>query len=189
MKRLFPSLPENAALGDVYRAFPAKLAPLAQYQNNVMRGDSPLSIAERELIAAYVSGLNACDFCHGAHKVHAKAFGIEINVIDALMDDVETANVDDALKPLLRYAGKLTTTPSRMTEADAQTVYDAGWSEEALFDAIQVCGLFNLMNRVLEGTGITEFPADPQAVSDKDLEGYRSRQRYVEFGKANGLVI
>lgn len=59
MKRLFPSLPDNATLADVYRAFPAKLAPLTEYQNAVMRGPSDLSVGTRELIAVYVSGLNA----------------------------------------------------------------------------------------------------------------------------------
>lgn len=188
MKRLFPSMPEDATLAHVYRAFPAKLAPLAEYQNRVMRGKSALSIAEREMIAAYVSGLNACSFCHGAHTVHAKAFGIEVSVIESMIEDLSTSSVDEKLKPVLEYAGKLTRTPSRMTEADAQTVYDAGWSEEALFDAIQVCGLFNLMNRMLEGTGITEYHLDPGNVGEDVLDALRSETCYSDFGKANGLT-
>lgn len=188
MKRLFPSLPEDAALGHVYRAFPDKLAPLAEYQNRVMRGDSELTVPERELIAAYVSGLNACAFCFGAHTVHAKAFGVDVSIIEAMMDNLQAAEVEERLKPMLQYAGKLTTNPSRITEADAQAVYDANWSEEALFDAIQVCGLFNLMNRMLEGTGITEYPRDPESVSEEILEGLRSDTCYVDLGKANGLM-
>ena len=146
MKSLIPSLPEGARLGDVYRRFPDKLDPLAEYQNRVMRCDSELAVAERELIAAYVSGLNACAFCHGAHAVHARAFGIEVSTIDALMADPQTAPVDPRLRPLLAYVLRLTL---RRTEADAEAVYRAGWSEEALFDAIQVCGPFNMMNRML----------------------------------------
>lgn len=188
MKRLFPSFPEGANLSNVYRAFPDKLAPLAEYQNRVMRGESDLSIAERELIAAFVSGLNACAFCHGAHTVHAKAFGVEISDIEAMMDDLASAPIDEKLKPLLAYCGKLTSTPARMTEADATAVYAANWSEAALFDAIQVCGLFNLMNRVLEGTGITEYHLDPTNVGEDTLEALRSEKCYSDFGKANGLV-
>ncbi|WP_254443025.1 hypothetical protein [Ruegeria arenilitoris] len=52
MKRLFPSLPDNATLGSVYQAFPDKLAPLCAYESLVMRGESDLSVADRELIAA-----------------------------------------------------------------------------------------------------------------------------------------
>ena len=187
MKRLFPSMPEDANLGHVYRTFPDKLAPLAEYQNRVMRGDSELSIAEREIIAAYVSGLNACAFCHGAHTVHAKAFGIEISTIEGMMDDLENADIDDNLKPILAYAGKLTTSPSRMTEADAKAVYNSGWTENVLFDAIQVCGLFNMMNRVLEGTGITEYHSDIRSIDEGVLDNLRSKKCYVDFGKANGL--
>jgi uncharacterized peroxidase-related enzyme len=188
MKRLFPSLPDDASLGSLYRAFPAKMAPLAEYQNRVMRGASPLSIAEREILAAYVSGLNACAFCHGAHTVHAKAFGIDVEVIEALMADLDGAPVPETLKTLLAYVGKLTQTPARMTEADAQRVYAAGWSEEALFDAIQVCGLFNLMNRMLDGAGITAYHTDPRDASPDMLDALRSKTCYADFGRANGLL-
>ncbi|HCP82751.1 MAG TPA: peroxidase [Octadecabacter sp.] len=187
MKRLFPSLSDDATLGSVYRAFPAKLAPLAEYQNRVMRGESHLSIAERELIAAYVSGVNACAFCHGAHTVHAKAFGIAISTIEAMMDGLEAAPIDEKLKPILTYTGKLTRTPAQMTEADAKAVYEVGWSEAALFDAIQVCGLFNLMNRMLEGTGITDYHLDPNNVGEDVLDALRNEKCYSDFGKANGL--
>lgn len=132
--------------------------------------------------------MNACAFCYGAHTVHAKAFGIAINSIEAMMEDLETAEVEDRLKPVLKYAGTLTTNPSRITEADAKAVYDAGWTEKALFDAIQVCGLFNLMNRMLEGTGITTYHLDPETVSEDVLDNLRSENCYVDFGKVNGVV-
>ena len=51
-----------------------------------------------------------------------------------------------------------------MTEEDSQAVYDAGWSEEALFDAIQVCGVFNLVNRIIEGSGISKIAHDSEAL-------------------------
>jgi hypothetical protein len=41
-----------------------------------------------------------------------------------------------------------------MTAADAEAVLAAGWEEPALHDAASVCGLFNLMNRLVEGLGI-----------------------------------
>ncbi|WP_255431655.1 carboxymuconolactone decarboxylase family protein [Ruegeria sp. THAF57] len=56
--------------------FPGKLSLWCQYESLVMRGESELSASERELIAAYVSGLNACSYCHEAHTVFARAYGI-----------------------------------------------------------------------------------------------------------------
>ena len=55
-----PSLPDDAVLLDVFRAYPATSRPLLEYHQALLRGPSPLTVAERELIAAYVSGLNAC---------------------------------------------------------------------------------------------------------------------------------
>jgi len=55
------------------------------------------------------------------------------------------------MKPLLRYVGKLTLTPAKITPEDAQAVLAAGWHEQALHDAVAVCGLFNMMNRMVEG--------------------------------------
>ncbi|MFC3615011.1 carboxymuconolactone decarboxylase family protein [Lutimaribacter marinistellae] len=189
MKRLFPSLPDNATLGSVYRAFPDKLAPLCAYESLVMRGESDLSVADRELIAAYVSGLNACAYCHGAHIVFAKAYGIEVETIEALMEDRDTAPVREELKPILAYVEKLTASPSRMMEADAQAVYAAGWSEGALFDAIQVCGVFNLVNRFIEGTGVQSPGNDPRDADEATLERCRSDTFYTDFGRQHGLDV
>lgn len=189
MKRLFPSLPEDASLGTVMRAFPDTLGPWCDYESRVMRGPSPLSAAERELIAAYVSGLNACAYCHNAHTVFARAYGIDPDVIDALMADIETAPIEPKIKPVLAFAGKLTQTPARMTEADAQAVYDQGWSERALFDAIQVCGVFNLVNRMVEGTGVTFRGGDPRDADEDGFDVLRSETFYTDFGRSNGLDV
>ncbi len=66
-----PSLPDDAVLLDVFRAFPQTARPLLEYHQALLRGPSPLSVAERELIAAFVSGLNACRYCHGVHTATA----------------------------------------------------------------------------------------------------------------------
>lgn len=157
---VFPSLDEPLGLDKVFRKFPRSVLPLLEYHDRVLRDWSPLTVAERELIAAYVSGLNACTYCHGAHVVAARMFGIDSALFEGLMEDVATSAVDERLKPVLAYVGKLTRTPSMMTEADAQAVYAAGWDEQALFDAVSVCGLFNLMNRIVEGSGIKSNPLE-----------------------------
>jgi alkylhydroperoxidase family enzyme len=59
------------------------------------------------------------------------------------------------MKPILRYVGKLTLTPAKITPEDAQAVLAAGWEEQALHDAVAVCALFNMMNRLVDGLGIT----------------------------------
>jgi uncharacterized peroxidase-related enzyme len=148
-------LPPKVALLDVFRVYPELARPLINYHEVLMRGESPLSVGERELIAAYVSGLNACDYCLGVHAVTAETFGIDSGTLKAMLNDIETAPVDDRLRPVLHYVQKLTRLPARLTPADADAVYRAGWNDRALHDAVSVCALFNLMNRLVGGLGIT----------------------------------
>jgi uncharacterized peroxidase-related enzyme len=95
-----------------------------------MRGPSPLSVAERELLAAYVSGLNACQYCHGVHSVTAKEFGVPEGLLRELLEDATQAPVDARMLAILAYVKKLTLTPSRMSQEDADAVLAAGWTEQ-----------------------------------------------------------
>lgn len=183
---LFPSLPDTPSLTDVYKRFPEHVRPMLEYHDMVLRGESPLSVPERELIAAYVSGLNACRFCFSAHKLYARAFGIEDTVIDALLNDVDTAPVDEKMKPILKYAAKLKDLPTKLTPADAQAVYDAGWSERALYDAVQVTALFSYMNRIIEGAGVT-FDYDAHPPQEEEIRKRRDRS-YMDYGRMIGVV-
>lgn len=165
----FRSLPDDAVLMDVFRAYPETSRPLLDYHEVVMRGPSPFTQGERELIAAYVSGVNACGYCHGVHTVTAEACGIETGLAPAAVADLDAAPVGEKMRPVLRYVGKLTREPSSVTVADADAVLAAGWGEDALHSAIMVCALFNFMNRMVEGHGI-RAGADYFATSGKRLE-------------------
>ena len=156
---LFPSLPDNASVPHVFERRPDIYAPFSRATHAIMRGSSPLTPGERELIGAYVSGLNSCRYCAGGHAAAAEAFGVAPRFLQALLDEPETAPVSEKLKPILAYVRKLTLSSSRMTQADADAVYAAGWDERALSDAIAVCCMFNFMNRLVDGHGVKANPA------------------------------
>lgn len=59
---IFPSLPEEPSPAEVFRRYPHTLPPLLDYPDRLLRDLSPLTVAQRELIAAYVSGLNDSTF-------------------------------------------------------------------------------------------------------------------------------
>ena len=59
---VFKTLPKNPDMLQVFRQYNDGLPPLCEYYDVILRGGSPLLVGERELIAAYVSGLNACRF-------------------------------------------------------------------------------------------------------------------------------
>lgn len=194
---VFPSIEGEPGLDKVFRRFPHTVMPLLEYHDRLLRDPSPLTVAERELIAAYVSGINSCTYCHGAHVVAARAFGVDPDLFDGLMADLETSSVDSKLKPILAYVGKLTRTPSMMTEADATRVYAEGWDEQALFDAVSVCALFNFMNRIVEGSGIKANPLDAdQAELDARMarmggatnDPHRGERSYTRLASMWGIV-
>lgn len=184
----FPSLPETPHLSDVFRAFPVGVPALLEYHDALLRGDSPLSVAERELIAAYVSGLNACSFCFGAHTLIAEVHGVAPTLLEGLVDDPAAAGVEPRLLPVLAYVRKLTETPSRVGDADAEAVYAAGWDERALHDAVAVCALFNFMNRIVEGTGVVTNEAVQAAQRSKHAETVGRPTPYTDWGRTIGLV-
>lgn len=150
----FPSLPLDGHLLHVFKKFQKGIQPLFVLHDDILRGPSDLSIGERELLAAYVSAMNDCSFCFNAHRVYAASFGINPEVFDALITDIETAPLDGKIKSVLSYARKLTLEPVKMVQADADAVFDAGWSESALHDAVLVISLFNFMNRIIFGHGL-----------------------------------
>lgn len=166
-----PSLRSEATLLDVFKRFPTTALPLLEYHEVLMRGESPLSVAERELIAAYVSGLNSCQYCHGVHAITARQFGIREDLLKGLLDNPAEAEMDERLRPLLTYVKKLTLTPSRISPEDADRVFAAGWNEQALYDAVSVCALFNFMNRLVEGLGIEENPSYSKLAGERLSSG------------------
>ncbi len=155
----FPSLPDDANVRTVFAITEDRFHGWHDLSEHLMRAESPYSLEERELIAGYVSGVNACQYCHGVHSQVAIALGFPEDGFVKLMEDVDSSDVDEKMKPVLNYVRKLTLTPSKMVQADADAVFDAGWSERALHDAVTVCAMFNFMNRMLEGHGIKGDPA------------------------------
>jgi uncharacterized peroxidase-related enzyme len=153
-----PNLPDVKSLADVFHAFPETSRAIGTLHVEIMRRESAFSEGERELMAALVSALNGCSYCTGIHESAAEAFGIEPGLLAELIEDIDTAGIDDRLKPVLHYVAKLTLQPSRMLDKDSQAVFAAGWDEKALFDAVCVCSFYSFMNRYVDGTGLESAP-------------------------------
>ena len=139
----------------VMKRYPDQGIPLIELSEIIMRtGECEFSSQEREIIAAFASGTNACTYCYNTHKATAEAFGVDESLLKRLLDDVDTSPVDEKLKPVLRYVKKLTESPSKMIQADVDAIFDAGWNEDSFHFAVMICALFNMMNRIMDGYGI-----------------------------------
>lgn len=140
-------------VADVFLRDPDRYGPLLQFIESVMVGASDLTKAEREMIAAHVSKLNGCDFCVGAHRWTLAAMDIDAHAIDASIAGPEAANLDDKLRAVLRFAGKLTQRPHEVGQSDIDALRAAGWSDQSIEDAINVVALFNYVNRLVDAFG------------------------------------
>ncbi len=86
---------------------------------------------------------------HGA--VASYALGEE--VWDAVVEDWRTAPLSPELAATLAFLEKLTLRPDELERADADAVYAAGVSEQALRDAAAVCGMFSMIVRLADSLG------------------------------------
>ena len=169
------SVPEaEESVSAVMRRYPSQAIPLTELSDVIMRsGDCAFTNEQREIIGAYTSGTNDCTYCYDTHKATAEAFGVDENLLESMLSDLDGSAVDDKLKPVLRFVKKLTETPSRMVQADVDAIFDAGWDEDCYHYAVMICGLFNMMNRIMDGYGVRNTAEFRQLAGSKLAEvGY-----------------
>ena len=95
-------------------------------------------------------------------------------LVDAVLADYRTAPIDDAQKALFAFIEKMNAQSNAIRRDDVDRVRAAGWSDEAIYDAITVCALFKFYNAWIDATGVHDLPAAGYAMSGKRLaaQGY-----------------
>jgi uncharacterized peroxidase-related enzyme len=165
------SLKPDAGLLQIFQALPDAARPLLEYHETLLRGDSPFTTGERELIAAYVSGLNNCNYCQAVHSQTAIALGIGAETIAHMLSNLRDEHVDHRMRPVLAFVRKLTLSPGKITTPDVDAIFVAGWDDRALHDAVAICGLFNLMNRLVNGLGVEAPEAYTKMAAQRLADG------------------
>lgn len=145
-----------------------------EFTHEAMRGASTWSIADRELMAAYVSGVNESAFCVGAHTATASQAYQDGPRVAAVLADLESAPVEEPLRATLRMLGKLAR-EGKVSAEDMRDVLAAGVSPEQVQDALAVCAAFNTTNRLADAFGFELLsPEDFEAGAKYLLKrGYR----------------
>lgn len=133
---------------------PAASHHLCELSHELMFLDAPISAALRELIAAYTSTLNDCEFCRKAHAAVASHLYGDPAFVESVLDDAESSSLQEDEKALLRFVRRLTLQPGTITQHDVETLKIAGWSGPAIYYAINACALFNYYNRFVLGNGV-----------------------------------
>ncbi|MHC4957666.1 MAG: carboxymuconolactone decarboxylase family protein [Planctomycetota bacterium] len=64
--------------------------------------------------------------------------------------------MDAPTRALLRYASKLTDTPSLMTSDDTESLRECGWSEDAIWEIAALTSFFSFSGRLEAASGLPQ---------------------------------
>jgi uncharacterized peroxidase-related enzyme len=145
-----------------------------KFTHEAMRGPSAWSVADRELMAAFVSKVNESAFCIGAHTATAGQAYQDRAKVQAVLADLDSAPVEDGLRATLRMLGKLTR-EGKVSAEDMREVLAAGVSPRQAGDAVAVCAAFNTTDRLGDAFGFELLSPEGYEAGAKYLlkRGYR----------------
>ena len=126
--------------------------PLCELAELLLRGQSPLSSAERELIAAYVSNRNDCMFCRNSHAAAARCwYGDKKDIVDELLQDQTANSLSLKMKALLLIAGKVQVSGKSVQPEDIEAARKAGANDTDIHDTVLIAASFSMFNRYVDG--------------------------------------
>ncbi len=155
---------------------PETAKPLNELAEVLLRGPHPtLTAGERELIAAYVSGLNECTFCCNSHSAFAAAqLGTEIPAVHRMRTDPAAAPISAKLRALLAIAKAVQSSGRDVTPALIEAARAESATDLEIHDTVLIAAAFCMYNRYVDGLA-TFSPEDPLAYE-------ASARRIVEVG-------
>ena len=86
-----------------------------------------------------------------------------------MLEDYRTAPIDERERALFAFIEKMNAQSNQIGKDDVDRVKAAGWTEEAIYDAITVCALFRFYNAWIDATGVHDLPAAGYAMSGKRM--------------------
>ncbi len=154
--------PGVAGIRSLFLTHPHTARPLCDFSEALLRGPSPLTPAERELIASYVSTRNQCVFCATAHSATAAhLLGGDSKLVAAVTSHPEAAAISPKMKALLHIAGKVAKDARSVSPADVAAARAQGAGDGDIHDTVLVAAAFCMFNRYVDGLAAWT-PNDPK---------------------------
>ena len=88
--------------------------------------------------------------------------------MQAVLDDYTTAPISEPERALFAFLAKMIADSTSIGQGDVDAARAAGWTDEALYDAITVCALL-FYNNWIDATGVSDMPAFAYEMSGKRL--------------------
>ena len=121
---------------------------------SIMYSKSPLSRAQREMIAVVVSIANNCKYCQIHHAEALNHYWKDQNKIDQLKRDFSKLDLSEIDSLLCEMAWQVTRIPNITTETIILKLKKLGLEDRAILDATLVIAYFNFVNRMVLSLGV-----------------------------------
>jgi len=121
---------------------------------DIMYSKSPLSRAQREMMAVVVSRENKCPYCIRHHAEALDRYWKDEERLDQLITGKDRSIMDETEFLLASLAKELTLHPSsEQIENIIEALKVKGLEDRAILDATLVIAYFNFVNRIVLGLG------------------------------------
>ncbi|QMV19355.1 peroxidase-related enzyme [Granulicella sp. 5B5] len=152
------ALPPNVpGIGGAFAFRPETARPMRELAHVLLfepGGEASLSSRDRELIASYVSSRNNCYFCQTSHGAAAASHaGGSAELVAAVWQDPETAEISPKLKALLAIAGQVQGDAKGVSEAHIEAARLQGATDLEIHDTVLIAAAFCMYNRYVDGLG------------------------------------
>jgi len=135
---------------------------MALYRSVLHHPRNPLDVRLAEAIGIRVSMINGCVYCviHHSHGLRAACDSDQAAaaLLQALREECFEPTFSPAEAEALRYADRLTRSPSQLDRADIERLRAHGWDDSAVLQINQVAAHFAYANRVALGLGVAPEP-------------------------------
>jgi uncharacterized peroxidase-related enzyme len=141
----------------IFSLRPKHLLVWRTHYDLIMKGESQLSLAQREMIAVTVSSINRCFYCSTTHpaflRLELKNENRDPNIAAELQFAPLDAEITEAERAMLEFAIKITLESHNVTATDLEKLRQQGFEDEAIFDMAEIAAMFNLTNRLINTLG------------------------------------
>lgn len=120
----------------------------------IMFSKSPLSRAQREMMAVVVSAANNCKYCQAHHSQALNHYWKDSSRIEQLKKDFSRLGLSEIDTLLCELSWQLTRIPNVSTEVFIGKLKKLGTEDRAILDATLVISYFNFVNRMVLGLGV-----------------------------------
>ncbi len=163
LKEIYDELIERRGkLAEVHKIqslHPESIMKHMELYMEIMFTKSPLSRAQREMIAVVVSKANNCLYCMTHHGAALNHFWKDDAKLELFKEDYTQVDLSEIDKKLCDLAWTLSKYPGVIdSNTHIESLRDSGADDTGMLDATLVIAYFNFVNRIVLGLGVALEP-------------------------------